>query len=235
MKQFQIIENYGTETIHFGPSPLAGPAFNFALLVFFLLVTVVIIAIKSQVGGKRKILRLAMKKRSGELFLLANQIGLSAEYLAPEENRELHIRTQDFFDKLSVLDRALEESEKIKNTAIAIDAQAKCLKLTDILLTEAGLLAARLNDTTGGVNTSLSTALQNEKEMVQTTSAFAGCTYYRPTWSKEDEYAHPVVIATGGALADLMEVLNSYEPNRYLDKAPIYLNDNRLKENRSDN
>ncbi|HND69837.1 MAG TPA: hypothetical protein PL112_23720 [Candidatus Obscuribacter sp.] len=230
MKPFQIIENYGTETIHFGPSPLAGPAFNFALLVFFLLVTVVIIAIKSQVGGKRKILRLAMKKRSGELFLLANQIGLSAEYLAPEENRELHIRTQDFFDKLSVLDRALEESEKIKNTAIAIDAQAKCLKLTDILLTEAGLLAARLNDTTGGVNTSLSTALQNEKEMVQTTSAFAGCTYYRPTWSKEDEYAHPVVIATGGALADLMEVLNSYEPNRYLDKAPIY-----IKENRSDN
>ncbi|MBI5176245.1 MAG: hypothetical protein SFV17_06240 [Candidatus Obscuribacter sp.] len=233
MKQFQIIENYGTETIHFGPSPLAGPALNFALLVFFLLVTIVITAIKSQVGGKRKVLSLAMKKRSGELFFLANQIGLDADYLAGEESRELHNRTQEFFDKLSVLDRAMEESEKIKNTAIAIDAQAKCLKLTDILLTEAALLASRINDTTGGVNTSLSTALQNEREMVH--SVFAGCTYYRPTWSKEDEYAHPVVIASAGALADLMEVLNSYEPNRYLDKAPLYLKENRLKENRSDN
>ncbi len=228
MKQFQLVENHGSEAISFGPSPLAGPAFNFALVVFFILLTLVITAIKSQIGAKRRVLKLALKKRSGELFLLANQIGLSSDYLGGQENQELHSNTQEFFAKLSVLDRAMEESEKIRNTAIAIDAQAKCLKLTDLLMTEAALLSSRINDTTGGIDTNLGTALQKEKEIVH--SAFAGCTYYRPTWSKEDEYAHPVVVATGGALSDLMEVLNSYEPNRYLDKAPLY-----IRENRSDN
>ena len=120
-------------------SPLALPSLYLTLSTFGLLAAYVGFQIKSKNSGKFDVLKLALQKKLGGLYLQANEIGLASEYL-PEQNERLATHVAAFFEKLMILDRAFEETEKLyrqKQSAAAIDGMTKCLMLSEILEAEA--------------------------------------------------------------------------------------------------
>lgn len=138
-----------------GPSPLAGGAMIVVIIVFAAFFTAVFYIINGNRKAKQKVLTNTLEGKLNELYINADQLGQASEYIKPDENKELAYRIGVFFQKLSTLDSAKEEVDKLakngKNSA-NIDGLIKCLQMADVLLSESQHLSTQVNAITGGID-----------------------------------------------------------------------------------
>lgn len=187
-------------------SPLAVPSLYITLFILFVLTVFVVRMLTTRGDSKFNVLRLALKKRQAALYVEANELGYATEYMSPEQNNELASRVADFFSELTVLDRAQVEAEKLLaegKIEAACDGLTKCILLAEILEVE----AQNMKDPTRVL---LLESQQEKSKQEKREPLLKDSPYFRPTWSLQDEYAHPIVVASKGGLADLMEVLRKH-------------------------
>lgn len=187
-------------------SPLAAPSLYITLFILFVLTVFVVRMLTTRGDSKFNVLRLALKKRQAALYIEANELGYATEYMSPQENESLATRVADFFSELTVLDRAHQESEKLLSEGkieAACDGLTKCILLAEILEVE----AQNMKDPTRVL---LLESQQEKSNQEKREPLLKDSPYFRPTWSLQDEYAHPIVVASNGGLADLLEVLRKH-------------------------
>lgn len=139
-----------------GPSPLAGGAFVVVIIIFVAFFTAIFWTINRNRKAKQKVLTSTLEGKLNELYVNADQLGQASEYIKPDENKELAYRIGVFFQKLSTLDSAKDEVDKLaKNgkTSANIDGLIKCLQMADALLSESQHLSTQVNAITGGIDT----------------------------------------------------------------------------------
>ncbi|MBK7749018.1 MAG: TPM domain-containing protein [Candidatus Obscuribacter sp.] len=138
-----------------GPSPLAGSAMIVVIIVFIAFFTTIFLTINRNRKAKQKVLTNTLEGKLNELYINADQLGQASEYIKPDENKELAYRIGVFFQKLSTLDSAKEEVDKLaKNgkSSANIDGLIKCLQMADALLSESQHLSTQVNAITGGID-----------------------------------------------------------------------------------
>lgn len=187
-------------------SPLAAPSLYITLFILFVLTVVVVRMLTTRGDSKFNVLKLALRKRQSTLYIEANELGYATEYMSTEQNNQLASRVADFFSELTVLDRAQQESEKLLaegKIEAACDGLTKCILLAEILEVE----AQNMKDPTRVL---LLESQQEKSKQEKREPLLKDSPYFRPTWSLQDEYAHPIVVASKGGLADLLEVLRKH-------------------------
>lgn len=227
---------------HGGASPLAGPALIVVIIIFVSCAITLFWSYKNSRIQKQKVLSKTLESKLNELYITADQLGQASEYVKPEDNKEIAYRIGQYFQRLSTLERAKDEVDKLTSSgkhAASIDGLIKCLQMSDVLLEESKHLNTQVNAITGGIDTQAEgRALIEQKEaeakgqilkVPEQNSAdklpsrlFGSSRYYQPTWSTMDEYAHPIVVQSGGGLTSLMIMLNQMETNRRLDSMAMH-------------
>lgn len=227
---------------HGGASPLAGPALIVVIIIFVSCAITLFWTYKNNHIKKQKVLVNTLESKLNELYITADQLGQASEYVKPEDNKEIAYRIGQYFQKLSTLEKAKDEVDKLINNgkgAASIDGLIKCLQMSDVLLEESKHLNTQVNAITGGIDTQAEgRALVEQREaeargqilkIPEQNSAdklpsrlFGSSRYYQPTWSTMDEYAHPIVVQSGGGLTNLMIMLNQMETNRRLDEMAMH-------------
>jgi hypothetical protein len=186
-------------------SPLALPSLYITSFILLVLAFFVIRMITTRGDGKFNVLKLALQKRQAALYIEANELGYATQYMSPEENQELAQKVMDFYDELTVLERAIIESEKLMQDGkveAACDGLTKCITLAEILDVAAQNIKAPTK-----------LLLESEKSGFESNTAeprLKDSPYFRPMWCTQDEYAHPIVVASKGGLADLLDVLRKH-------------------------
>lgn len=190
-------------------SPLATPSLYITLFILFVLTVFIVRMLTTRGDSKFNVLKLALLKRQAALYIEANELGYATEYMSPQENKKLASRVADFFSELTVLDRAQLESERLLSQGkieAACDGLTKCILLAEILEVE----VQNMKDPT---RVFLLASEQEGSNQEKREPLLKDSPYFKPSWCQQDEYAHPIVVASKGGLADLLEVLRKHSKN----------------------
>lgn len=188
-------------------SPLALPSLYITSFILVVLAFFVIRMLTTRGDGKFNVLKLALQKRQAALYIEANELGYATQYMSPEENQELAQKVMDFYEELTVLERAITESEKLMQEGkveAACDGLTKCITLAELLDVASQNIKAPTKLLLGGEKAG--SELQTERAEPKLKDS----PYFRPMWCTQDEYAHPLVVASKGGLADLLDVLRKH-------------------------
>ena len=148
----------------------------------------------------------SFKDRVGPLYEKADQIGAASEYLQDKDHPELAQRVAQFFNKLTTLEKAVNEvavMEKRNQVWQVRDGYLKLVRLVALLEPEADALKTDVNALTGGVETvpelprnapiESAAAQSDAQQKVTVPERFRDdMQYRRPDWTYQPAYSQPV-------------------------------------------